>query len=99
MLMFLLSMKRLLVFPRKMHDQDGFELRGLCGEPEPYGHVPLRNALMDFCVRWSGGLDKLTEDAGAIGDSLSRVSRVYRAIDAEVSQTLAGDPAVQAVDG
>jgi len=82
-----------------VRDQDSFELRGLCGEPELYGHTPLRNALMDFCVRWSGGLDALTDDAGTIADSLARVARAYRAVDSVAAQTLGADPAKQAVDG
>jgi hypothetical protein len=87
-----------------VRDQGNFELRGLCGESELYGHVPLRDALMDFCVRWSGGLDALTEDSGAIAESLTRVARAYRAIDEVTAQTLRTDPAhtdpaVQAVNG
>lgn len=36
---------------------------------------------MDLCVRGSDGLDTLTEDAGTIGDALSKVSQAYRAVD------------------
>lgn len=53
---------------------------------------------MDFCVRWSDGLDTLTEDAGAIGDTLSKVACAYRALDTATAQSLSGDPGVGAVD-
>ncbi|MFC4004998.1 hypothetical protein ACFS2C_27700 [Prauserella oleivorans] len=33
-------------------EQDNVELRGLVGEADVYGHTPLRDALMDVCVRW-----------------------------------------------
>ena len=44
---------------QSVQDQDNFELRGLCGNTELYGHTPLHDALMDFSVRWSDGLDVL----------------------------------------
>jgi hypothetical protein len=39
------------------HSQDEFELRGLCGEPELYGHGGVHDALADFCGQWSVGMD------------------------------------------
>lgn len=66
-----------------MQDQDNFALRGLCGDAALYGHAPLHDALMDFCVRWSDGLDVLTDDAGQIGDALTRVSNAYRAVNGQ----------------
>ncbi|WP_245783198.1 hypothetical protein [Amycolatopsis sacchari] len=81
-----------------VQDQDNFELRGLCGEPELYGHEALHDALMDFCVKWSDGLDVLTDDAGAIGETLTKAVRAYQAIDEATARTLAGDPATGAVE-
>lgn len=84
---------------QSVQDQDNFELRGLCGHPDLYGHSVLHDALMDFCVRWSDGLDVLTDDAGAIGDALSRVTQAYRAVDDAAARSLPNDPGVGAVDG
>jgi hypothetical protein len=84
---------------QSVHDQSGFALRGLCGDPELYGHVPLHDALMDFCVRWSGGMDDLTSSAGALGDALTRVGAVYGAIDGAAAKSLTADPAVGATGG
>lgn len=84
---------------QSVDDQDNFELRGLCGDSELYGHARVHDALMDFCVRWSDGLDTLTDDAGAIGDALARATQAYRGIDQATIKTLTSDPGVQAVDG
>lgn len=78
--------------------QDYFELRGLCGEPEQYGHGDLREALMDFCVRWSRGLDVLTEDAEGIGHTLLQAARAYRAVDEDAADSLKTDPGLRALD-
>ncbi|WP_245617364.1 hypothetical protein [Amycolatopsis taiwanensis] len=83
---------------QSVQDQDNFELRGLCGEPELYGHTPLHDALMDFSVRWSDGLDTLTGDAREIGDALSRVSKAYRAVNEATARSLPTDPGLGAVD-
>lgn len=66
---------------QSVQDQDSFELRGLCGDPELYGYAPLHDALMDFSVRWSDGLDTPTGDAREIGDARSRVSKAYHAVN------------------
>jgi hypothetical protein len=79
--------------------QDTFELRGLCGEAGLYGHAGLHDALSEFCVRWSDGLDALTDDAEAIGHTLSRVAQVYRAVDGAAARSLGSDPGVGAVGG
>jgi hypothetical protein len=81
-----------------VQDQHNFELRGLCGDPDLYGHAGIHDALMDVCVRWSDGLDILTEDAGTIGDALSKVSQAYRAVDESTARSLPNDPGVGAVD-
>jgi hypothetical protein len=83
---------------QSVQDQNNFELRGLCGDTELYGHPPLHDALMDFSVRWSDGLDVLTDDAGQIGDALSRVSTAYRAVDGAAVNSLPGDPGAGTVD-
>lgn len=54
---------------------------------------------MDLCVRWSDGLDILTEDAGTIGDALSKVSQAYRAVDDNAARLLPNDPGLGAVEG
>lgn len=84
---------------QSMDDQENFELADLCGPAEMYGHGGVHASLMDFCERWSDGLDTLTEDAEAIGESLGSVSQAYRAIDENAARTLQGDPAQGAVDG
>jgi hypothetical protein len=84
---------------RSVHDQESFELRGLCGDTGQYGHSGLHDALMAFSVRWSDGLDSLTKDAGAIGDVLARASTAYRAIDEATARSLTSDPGKGAVDG
>lgn len=82
---------------QSMRDQDGFELRGLCGEPELYGHTGVHDTLMEFCVRWSDGLDLLT-DAEEIGNTLARVAEAYRGTDEDAARSLPADPGVAAVD-
>jgi hypothetical protein len=77
---------------QSIDDQESFELRNLCGDSELYGHLGLHDALMDFCVRWSDGLDTLTEDADAIGDVLSRATRAYRTTDEAAAGTMKIDP-------
>jgi hypothetical protein len=77
---------------QSVDDQANFELRGLCGDSSLYGHSSVHDALMDFCVRWSDGLDTLTDDASAIADTLSRASQAYRTIDAAATHSLTTDP-------
>jgi hypothetical protein len=72
--------------------QESFELRNLCGSSDVYGHSGLHDSLMDFCVRWSDGLDTLTEDAEAISDVLTKVTQAYRANDDAAARTLKIDP-------
>ena len=84
---------------RSVDGQDGFELRGLCGEPSLYGHAGVHGALMQFCVRWSEGLDVLTDDAGEISAVLKRAAEVYRAVDDNAKHALSSDPAAEAVEG
>lgn len=83
---------------RAVTDQDNFELRGLCGDSDLYGHDALHGALMDFCVRWSEGLDVLTDDAGAIGQALTNAANAYRCIDDATARTLGTDPGQGPVD-
>jgi hypothetical protein len=83
---------------KSVDDQSNFELRGLCGDTSLYGHGGLHDALMNFCVRWSDGLDTLTDDAGAIGDVLTKAAAAYRAVDDAAVKTLTGDPAQKPVE-
>jgi hypothetical protein len=83
---------------RSVDDQNNFELLGLCGEPDQYGHADVHAALAAFCARWSEGLDTLAEDAGVIGDSLTHVAEAYRSVDADAVRTLTADPGSDAVD-
>lgn len=84
---------------QSVQDQDNFELRGLCGEAGLYGHAGVHEALMDFAVRWSDGLDTLTRDAAAVGDALSRAVQAYRSIEEASVRSLPGDPGLGAVEG
>lgn len=82
---------------QSVEGQHDFALRGLCGSSDMYGHSGVHDALMDFCVRWSDGLDTLTDDAEAIGDVLSRATQAYRANDNAAAQNLKVDPGETAV--
>jgi hypothetical protein len=84
---------------RSVSDQENFALRGLCGDTQLYGHGGIHNVLMNFCVRWSDGLDTLTGDASAIGDVLGRAAQAYRAVDAAAAGSLKTDPGSPVVDG
>ncbi|WP_336158618.1 hypothetical protein [Amycolatopsis sp. VC5-11] len=83
---------------RSVTDQQGFQLRGLCGDVELYGHQGVHDGLMDFCTRWSDGLDILTDDADKIGATLTRAANAYRGIDDATARTLRTDPGQQAVN-
>ncbi|WP_432850491.1 hypothetical protein ACQPXB_08060 [Amycolatopsis sp. CA-161197] len=82
---------------QSVHDQQTFELRGLCGDTELYGHSGVHDALANYCARWSAGLDTLTEDAGVIGDCLTHVAEVYRGIDQAAVGRLRADPGSAAI--
>jgi hypothetical protein len=84
---------------RSVHDEDNVELRGLCGDAAQYGHAGLHDALMQFCIHWSDGLDTLTRDAGTIGDTLSKVAQLYRRTDTAAARSLGSDPPVEAAGG
>ncbi|TNC28267.1 hypothetical protein FG385_06215 [Amycolatopsis alkalitolerans] len=84
---------------RSVKDQQSFQLRGLCGDAGLYGHQGVHDALMDFCVRWSDGLDMLTDDADKIGSALTRAANAYRGVDDATARTLGGDPGEGAVKG
>ncbi|MCR6484079.1 hypothetical protein M8542_14755 [Amycolatopsis sp. OK19-0408] len=82
---------------QSVHDQETFELRGLCGDAGLYGHAGVHSALADYCARWSAGLDTLVEDAGMIGDCLKRTSDAYRGIDEASARRLPADPGTAAI--
>ncbi|MET8847758.1 hypothetical protein [Amycolatopsis sp. NPDC004625] len=77
--------------------QESFKLRNLCGNSDVYGHSGLHDALMDFCVRWSDGLDMLIEDADAISGVLAKSAQAYRANDEAAARSLKIDPGEQVV--
>ncbi|MEV6872556.1 hypothetical protein [Amycolatopsis sp. NPDC051128] len=83
---------------RSVTDQSSFELRDLCGDTGLYGHDRIHNALMNFCVRWSDGLDTLTDDAEAIGDVLAKAAAAYRTADSVAAGSLTTDPGQGPVD-
>ncbi|MEV5721471.1 hypothetical protein AB0L41_47095 [Amycolatopsis mediterranei] len=83
---------------RSVTDQSSFELRDLCGDTRLYGHDGLHNSLMNFCIRWSDGLDILTDDADAIGDVLTKAAAAYRATDSAAAGSLTTDPGQGPVD-
>ncbi|WP_033287535.1 hypothetical protein [Amycolatopsis jejuensis] len=69
-------------------DQDNFALRGLCGDVGLYGHAWLHDELMDFCVRWSDGIDLLAADAESVADLLREIADAYAAVDVEKKKSL-----------
>ncbi len=80
-----------------LHDQDSFELRGLCGDSPLYGHDGVHGALAEFCGRWSIGLDALADRAGDLGDLLGTAAKAYRAVEHDNTAALKGDPGWDAV--
>ncbi|EMD23486.1 hypothetical protein [Amycolatopsis azurea] len=83
---------------KSVDDQSNFELRDLCGDSAQYGHNGIHDALMNFCVRWSDGLDTLTDDADSIGEVLTKAVAAYRAVDEAAAKTLTSDPAEHVVE-
>ncbi|SEP21300.1 hypothetical protein [Amycolatopsis saalfeldensis] len=79
------------------HGQDDFELRGLCGEPELYGHGGVHDALADFCGQWSVGLDALCDRANGLADTLGKAAQAYRAVEHGNTAALKVDPGTDAV--
>lgn len=82
---------------RSVTEQDNFELRGLAGEADMYGHTPLRDALMDFCVRWSDRIDDLVDDADDMAAALQSSAYAYQ--EADRAGKLSEDPAIGTADG
>lgn len=80
-----------------VHDQDGFELRGLCGEPSLYGHGGIHDALAEFCGRWSVGLDALCDRARDMSGALGDAAKAYREAERTNNTALSQDPGVDAV--
>ncbi|MET3424135.1 hypothetical protein BJ973_003347 [Actinoplanes tereljensis] len=80
-------------------DQQRLALSRLPGPTGMYGDDDLHDAMAEFSKRWDDGLQILTEDAAAIGDSLVRVARAYRATDEATARRITYDPASGAVDG
>ncbi|GAA4536458.1 hypothetical protein [Amycolatopsis samaneae] len=78
-------------------DQDGFALRGLCGEPPMYGHNGVHDALAEFCGRWSVGLDALSDRARSMGDLLGKAAKAYREVEHNAAGSLTKDPGLDAV--
>jgi hypothetical protein len=78
-------------------DQDDFELRGLCGDPEVYGHGGIHDALAEFCGSWSVGLDALCDRSRHMSDSLADAAKAYRGVDQNTARTMAADPGLDAV--
>jgi hypothetical protein len=81
-----------------VRDQDGFELRGLCGEPTLYGHKGIHDALAELCGRWSVGLDALADRASELGDLLGEAAAAYREVEHGNTSALKTDPGWDAVD-
>lgn len=80
-----------------VHDENSFQLRGLCGEPPLYGHDGVHGALAEFCGRWSVGLDALADRAGDLGDLLGKAAKAYRAAEHSNIAALKDDPGRDAV--
>ena len=85
---------------RRMHevvtDQDGRELREVCGDAQQYGHQGVHAELAEFCNAWSVGVDALCDRARTMGADLREVAQTYRDIDQEAAQALNHDPSVAA---
>lgn len=77
-------------------DQDGRELRDVCGGPDQYGHSGVHAELSEFCSAWSVGVDALCDRARTMGAELHEVTEAYRQIDQDAARTL--DPGVEAVE-
>lgn len=80
-----------------VHDQDSFELRGLCGDLPLYGHDGVHSALAELCGRWSVGLDALSDRAGDLGTLLGTAAKAYRAVEHGNTSALKSDPGWDAV--
>lgn len=80
-----------------VHDQGSFELRGLCGEPNLYGHAGVHDALAQLCGQWSVGLDALPDRASDLGDLLGKAAAAYRAVEHSNTDALKTDPGLDAV--
>lgn len=80
-------------------DQQDFELRSLCGDAEVYGDAGLRDALMDFCVRWSTGIDALADRATQLGAGLGKAAESYREAEHANTGRLRVDPAMAPMEG
>ncbi|KFZ80823.1 hypothetical protein ED92_10860 [Amycolatopsis sp. MJM2582] len=78
-------------------DQEGFELRGLCGEPRLYGHDGVHAALAEFCGRWSVGLDALADRARDLGGLLGAAAKAYREVEHTNLAALKTDPGLGSV--
>lgn len=80
-----------------VHDQEGFELRGLCGEPPLYGHGGVHAALSEFCGSWSVGFDALSDRASDLGALLGKAAQAYRGVEHDNVSALKTDPGVAAI--
>lgn len=87
---------------RRMHevvtDQDGRELRDMCGGADQYGHGRVHAELAEFCNAWSVGVDALCDRARTMGAELREVAQAYREIDQEAARTLNQDPGITATE-
>ncbi|MEU3623492.1 hypothetical protein BS329_27640 [Amycolatopsis coloradensis] len=80
-----------------VHDQDSFELRGLCGDNQMYGHSGVHDALAEFCGRWSVGLDALSDRARNLGDLLGKAAKAYREVENTNLDALKVDPGLDPI--
>ncbi len=67
-------------------DQDGRELRDVCGGADQYGHGGVHAELAEFCNAWSVGVDALCDRARTMGAELREVAQAYREIDQEAAR-------------
>lgn len=79
-------------------DQDGRELRDVCGGADQYGHADVHAELAEFCNTWSVGVDALCDRARTMGSQLDEVAQAYREIDQEAARTLTQAPGMAATD-
>jgi hypothetical protein len=68
-----------------LKDMDQCKIRGICGEPEQYGHQGIHDVFANFCGRWQQGVDVLLEDAKSLRDGLNQAADAYARGDANAA--------------
>ncbi|WP_216211173.1 hypothetical protein [Amycolatopsis aidingensis] len=64
-------------------------VRGLCGEPEQYGHEGVHAAFAEFCERWDYGVEVLVDDTDGMCEALDHAVLAYVEGDQVAAEPLA----------